>query len=201
MLRSQLGLSGTETELSDALRSGEALWVVGPSLLPGRAPRLRARAQPDLHRLADGRRPAARAPHEGQRAGRPRGACGACRGGARLAVGLSGALAGALFGSGWAPLPVAALLARPRSASPLTSPTPAPPGRRGMRAELPGAAASTRPRHCCSAGSALSLRRPSRHAGMEVPLLGPGAGGPPAARWARGRDLASLRVGSPQPAA
>ncbi len=111
-----------------------------------------------------------------------------------------GALAGALFGSGWAPLPVVALLGTAiRLPSHLADPRDAWPA--GMRAELPGAAEFYATAALLLGGlGALAALALHTTAGMEVPLLGARRGRAPAARWARGRDLASLRIGSPQAA-
>ena len=110
-----------------------------------------------------------------------------------------GALAGALFGSSWAPLPAAALLATAiRLPSHLGDPRAAWPVE--MRGELPGAAGFYATAALLLGGlGALAALAHRATEGLEVPLLSGHRGRVPAARWARGRDLASLHVGSPQP--
>jgi type IV secretion system protein VirD4 len=112
---------------------------------------------------------------------------------------LSGALAGLLFGSGWAPLGFAELVAAAlRLPSHLTDPGAAWPA--GARAALPGPLgfyATGALVLGALSGVILALRRAIEP--FDLPRLGFGGPRPPSARWATRGELAPLRVPGPQP--
>lgn len=110
-----------------------------------------------------------------------------------------GALAGALFGSGWASIPLSSLLATAlRLPSHLGDPRAAWP--REARHSLPGPVGFYVTGGLLLAALAgLGILAQRVAAGFEVPALLGGRPRAPAARWASGRDLAPLRVRSPQP--
>jgi type IV secretion system protein VirD4 len=110
-----------------------------------------------------------------------------------------GALSGALFGSGWAPIPLSSLLATAmRLPSHLGDPRAAwPPG---AREALPGAVgfyATGGLLLAVYAGLAALVQRVVT--GLDLSTLLGHRPRAPAARWARGRDLAPLSVRSPEP--
>jgi type IV secretion system protein VirD4 len=126
-------------------------------------------------------------------------ALGACLAAVLALVWLSGALAGLLFGGGWAPISLSELLltalrltvhlADPRAAWPPAA-----------RHALPGAVgfyAAVALVLALVCGLALLARRAL--APVELPRLGGGAPRPPSSRWASRRDLAALLVRGPQP--
>jgi type IV secretion system protein VirD4 len=112
---------------------------------------------------------------------------------------LWGALAGALFGSGWTPIPAGALfgvalrlpfdLGDPRAAWPTEA-----------QGALPGTAGFYVTGGLLLAGlSGIAVGAQRVAARLDVAALLDRRERPPAARWARDRDLAPLRVRSPQP--
>lgn len=110
-----------------------------------------------------------------------------------------GALAGALFGSGWAPIPLSSLLATAlRLPSHLGDPRAAWP--REVRDSLPGPTGfyvTGGLLLAALAGLAALVQRGA--AGFDLPALLSRRPRAPAARWASGRDLAPLRVRSSKP--
>jgi type IV secretion system protein VirD4 len=110
-----------------------------------------------------------------------------------------GALAGALFGSGWASIPLSSLLATAlRLPSHLGDPRAAWP--REARHSLPGPVGFYVTGGLLLATLAgLTVLAQRLAAGFALPALLGGRPRAPAARWASGRDLASLRVRSPKP--
>jgi type IV secretion system protein VirD4 len=110
-----------------------------------------------------------------------------------------GALAGALFGSGWAPIPLSSLLATAlRLPSHLGDPRAAWP--REIRDSLPGPVGfyiTSGLLLTALTGLAALVQRAV--AGFDLPALLGRRPRPPAARWASRRDLTPLRVRSPQP--
>jgi type IV secretion system protein VirD4 len=112
---------------------------------------------------------------------------------------LSGALAGLLFGSGWAPIDpaetIGVALRLPRHLGDPGAAWPA-----AIRGRLPGAVgmyAALGLVLAALAGFATIAIRAFRE--FEMPWQSPSRVKPPAARWAAARDLAPLRVHSPQP--
>jgi type IV secretion system protein VirD4 len=114
-------------------------------------------------------------------------------------VWLSGALAGLLFGAGWAPIGVAdaiGVIARwpthagdPRAAWPVS-----------VRGRLPGAGgiyASVGV--VLTAGAGIAALAVGTLRDFDLPSIWRSRERPPVARWAAGRDLAPLRVPAPQP--
>jgi len=112
---------------------------------------------------------------------------------------LTGGLAGLLFGSGWAPIPLGELLVTAlRLPSHLGDPRAAWP--RGARAALPGAVGFYGSAVLILVAlSALALLARRALDPLELPHLGTRKRRPPSARWATRRDLAPLRVPAPQP--
>jgi type IV secretion system protein VirD4 len=114
-------------------------------------------------------------------------------------VWLSGALAGFLFGSGWAPTNVGETIGVAlRLPGELGDPAAAWPA--AIRGRLPSAAgmyAALGLVLAAGAGIAAIAVRMLRE--VEVPSFSRSRDKPPVARWANGRDLAPLRVPSPQP--
>jgi len=112
---------------------------------------------------------------------------------------LTGGLAGLLFGSGWAPIPLGELLVTAlRLPSHLGDPRAAWP--RGTQAALPNAAGFyVTAVLILAALSAFVLLAQRALDPLELPRLGARKRRPPSARWASGRDLAPLRVPAPQP--
>jgi type IV secretion system protein VirD4 len=110
-----------------------------------------------------------------------------------------GSLAGALFGTGWAPIPASALLATAlRLPSHLSDPRAAWPA--NVRGALPGTVGFYATGVLLLVGLAgFTLLAQRVMADLELPALPGRRPRAPAARWARGRDLAPLRVRSPQP--
>ena len=112
---------------------------------------------------------------------------------------LTGALSAALFGAGWTPISPGELVGTAlRLPSDLGDPRAAWP--RGSRAALPSALGFyLSGALIVGAGAALAL---AARRGVEligIPEVGKGRGRPPSARWASRRELALLRVPSPQP--
>jgi type IV secretion system protein VirD4 len=110
-----------------------------------------------------------------------------------------GTLAGLLFGSGWGPIPASALFGVAlRLPSELGDPRSAWPA--GARGGLPGPLGFYAAGAVLFAGLSGLLVGVGRVVGnLDLPALSRRRRRPPAARWARGHELASLRVRSPQP--
>lgn len=112
---------------------------------------------------------------------------------------VSGALAGALFGTGWASMPpgasVAVALRLPFHLGDPRAAWPSP-----QRAQLPGAVGMYGALVLtCLAAGAIGVFAAKRLRGVKLPALWHRREKPPAARWASGRDLEPLRVSEPQP--
>lgn len=114
-------------------------------------------------------------------------------------VWLSGALAGLLFGSGWAPIDAAETIGVAlRLPGHLGDPGVVwPAAIRGRLPSAPGMYAAASLVLVCVGGLAAITLRALR--GVDLPSLSRSREKPPVARWASERDLAPLRVPSPQP--
>ena len=187
LLRSRLGLSATEAELTTTLaRRGGAVGGRA-ALLPRPAPDLPGRARAGLHRLADGRSPKRGSTVTGDEQKLYAALAGIAA--ATLAlIWLTGGLAGLLFGSGWTPIPLGELLATAlRVPSHLGDPRAAWP--RGTQAALPRRSRLLRDRRADPRGSS---QRP------------PYSSGAPSIRWsspAWARGSAARRAPAGQAAA